>query len=284
MDKLSALKKYFTLEEACRYFSKKFCSDISISDLLHIAIDGHLKLSIKLFYPAIGKAGCLVPVESASFELIDQPNVEPWKLYDGTVLLKDGKEHSVIEWSDDLIPILGLYDFLMLGSETVDLQKIYLESIGLPSLKVVEQNFEGILLLNRLDVPVQLQIPPTDDAGKKIQKIENDGFDAWSENHSPKLQLPENSIIVIRTEVIHQFVQNILHPKQQQGTPTERAAHVAKRVGDEKAKGTKNYLEVVANEEGVSTSRIKQLVRKTKNLPLENKYKDLIIKPRQSSC
>jgi hypothetical protein len=280
MDKLSALKKYFTLEETCRYFSKKFCSDISISDLLHIAIEGRLTLSINLFYPAIGKAGCLVPIASASFTLIEQPSAEPWKLYNGTVLLKDGKEHSVIEWSDTLIPILGLYDFLMLGSEKVELQKIYLESIGLPSLKVVEQNFEGIILLNRLDVPVQLQIPPTDDAKKKIQAIENEGFDAWQENHSPKLQLPDNSMLVIRTEVIHQFVQNTLLSKKEQGTPTERAASIAKRVNDEKKKGIKNCLQVVAKEEGVSVSRIKQLVAKTKKPLQENKYQDLIIKPR----
>jgi hypothetical protein len=70
-------------------------------------------------------------------------------------------------------------------------------------------------------------------------------------------------------------------------TQEDRRKRIRARVREEKAKGTKAFLRVVAEEEGISTSRIKQLIKDgapLKNDALKNSnWADLLTKTKQTS-
>ncbi|MHB9100341.1 MAG: hypothetical protein ACYC2E_02320 [Sulfuricella sp.] len=46
MRKLDKLKKWLTIVDAARYLSIAFDEDVSEADVLRLALDGHLKLSV----------------------------------------------------------------------------------------------------------------------------------------------------------------------------------------------------------------------------------------------
>lgn len=71
------------------------------------------------------------------------------------------------------------------------------------------------------------------------------------------LQLKENSLLFNRNKLIC-LVDN---PKGTDEMPEERRQRLKKQVNYYKSKGVKNFNEVVAEEEGISVSRLKQIIQ-----------------------
>lgn len=69
----------------------------------------------------------------------------------------------------------------------------------------------------------------------------------------------------------------------QKETKQERYARISVRVKEEKIKGTKAYLRVVAKEEGISVSRIKQIINANKTNPENSSWVALATSSRQST-
>lgn len=72
------------------------------------------------------------------------------------------------------------------------------------------------------------------------------------------LGIEKNTLALDKAALIH-LVDN---PEGNGEDPEARRERLKARVGEEKAKGTKPFLQVVAEEEGLSVSRLKQLVAK----------------------
>lgn len=77
------------------------------------------------------------------------------------------------------------------------------------------------------------------------------------------LALMENALTLDKDELIRR----VDKPAGDTETPEARRTRLKARVLDEKAKGTKAFLQVVAKEEGITDSRLKQLVS-TKHEPI----------------
>lgn len=75
------------------------------------------------------------------------------------------------------------------------------------------------------------------------------------------LSISGNQIIIDLTLLLR-VVDNRVDGGSVAETPEERRTRLRERVGQEKAKGTRAYLRTVSEEEGVSISRLKQLIKR----------------------
>ncbi|MHB1175453.1 MAG: hypothetical protein ACYCZJ_10060 [Sulfuriferula sp.] len=78
------------------------------------------------------------------------------------------------------------------------------------------------------------------------------------------LAIEENALTLDKDELIRR----VDKPAGETGDPVARRIRIKARVHEEKVKGTKAFIQVVAKEEGISASRIKQLVS-TKRVPVK---------------
>ena len=69
------------------------------------------------------------------------------------------------------------------------------------------------------------------------------------------------------------------HPAADNGFPDDRRKRLAERVLREKAKGTKNFLQVVADEEGISKGRLHQILTRAKPRDAFGAMADTLIRP-----
>jgi len=101
--------------------------------------------------------------------------------------------------------------------------------------------------------------------GKKysspVMLLADDGLGLSLAGHTAQLMdvlVIEKSAITLNKDALNRLVDN---PSGDGETREARKTRLISRVGEEKAKGTKAFLRVVADEEGISTSRLKQLVK-----------------------
>ena len=62
------LREWLTIPETVRHLSNILDEEVSESDLLRIALDGHLKLSVYFVNHAYARCGKVVPYEDAEWE------------------------------------------------------------------------------------------------------------------------------------------------------------------------------------------------------------------------
>ena len=99
------------------------------------------------------------------------------------------------------------------------------------------------------------------------------------------LTIEKNALVLDKTALIH-LVDNPAGNAEAE-TPEARRKRIRARVHEVKAKGTKAFLQVVAEEEGISKSRIKQLVKDEEPLEgcviISSPWADLLTKTKQTS-
>lgn len=71
--RLFDLKKWLTLEDAAHHLSVLFGEEVAVADVLRLALDGHLVLSINLVNKTLARAGRLVALEDCPMEVIAPP-------------------------------------------------------------------------------------------------------------------------------------------------------------------------------------------------------------------
>ncbi len=65
MRKLLKLKEWLTVSDAARHLSILFGEEVSEADVLRLALDGHLTLSVDFVNHASARCGPIVPIEDA---------------------------------------------------------------------------------------------------------------------------------------------------------------------------------------------------------------------------
>ncbi|WP_434772579.1 hypothetical protein [Pseudomonas entomophila] len=151
MSKILKLREWLTVEEAARRLSISCREDVSEADLLRLALDGHLTLSVHFVNHARGRSVKIEPLnseasssqinehlqdflsenpqfQSSEEELADFQNFV--RLYRGD-LLPDGERVLVYE-GDGQRPVTleGVWDLLMLGAEALDVEHAYQHLTG----------------------------------------------------------------------------------------------------------------------------------------------------------
>lgn len=193
VSKLLQIKDWLTIPDAAKQLTSLLGENVTESDLLYFALNGKIRLSVFFVNPTRARLGKKILLSEADYDDISQPDdIEPQKLYQGTVLLhQDTPEHCVVEWDEEhTIFIEGLHDLTMLGSEQIDIEKRYHKLMGGPTL--TQRKYEGIIVVNKL--------------GKLFELVEGE-----VPHPDPVRSLPDDCILVVRTAVILDFVYSITH-------------------------------------------------------------------------
>lgn len=144
MIKLFKFKEWLTLDEAANYLSIIFAEKVSISDVLRLALDGHLKLSVNFVNHAFARKGNRRLYEEA--EKIEMSSLKG----DSKVLIVCGLKfvnqvtgivEEVVQFDKKVITIDGIWDLTMIGGERLDVEHEFQMLTNGPAIELI--NIDG---------------------------------------------------------------------------------------------------------------------------------------------
>ena len=252
LKKLFTLKKWLTLQETARHLAIVFGEDVCEADVLRLALDGHLVLSVNFVNHAKARQGNVVPIELADFgefpedlfpdlSIPEEHKGKPIKYLKGIDL--DGKR--VLNLSNEVTSLDGVYDLVMLGNERLDIEHAYQMLTDGPSVTL--QGLDGAFVTNDASTMYQIlenydENEHLDGSNARLRKIEREiavngikpekakillakhkkdrqvflakqkerrDSGRNSENYYPAGSLPNDSVIVVRTDALRDFEQSV---------------------------------------------------------------------------
>jgi hypothetical protein len=214
MKKLLNLKQWLTVADAARHLSILFGEGVSEADVLRLALDGQLVLSVYFVNHAKGRCGPVVPLQDAKRHVIKMSENEWFHSIDGLAIGED----RVIEWGPRTIVLEGIWDLTMLGSERLDVEHRYQALTGGPAVDLV---FLDGPIVSRDDgtyCQVREHFSNNEFAGPKTLKEPYDN----PHNYYPAAGLPADSVLVVRTSSLHDLEGRLSEPNQKVEKPVER--------------------------------------------------------------
>jgi hypothetical protein len=213
LQKLLNLKEWLTIEDAARHLGILFGEDVSEHDVLRLALDGHLTLSVYFVNHATGRCGTAVPVQEAVSETLPTLDGKDFiRFLSGLPI----DHERVVKWMPEIVTIDGVWDLTMLGPERLDVEHRYQLLTGGPAVSL--QSLEAPIV-RRDETYCQLQSHFSDNEfcdPKTLRKP----YD-HSANYYPAGGLPEDSVLVVRTEALRNLVSRVSKPIEAE-KPIER--------------------------------------------------------------
>ena len=251
MSKLFKYKVWVTLDEAANYLSIVLAEKVGISDVLRLALDGYLKLSVNFVNHAQARKGNRLLYKDA--EKVEMPSLKG----DSNVLIvcglkfinqETGIVEEVVQFDEKVITVDGIWDLTMIGGERLDVEHKFQMLTNGPSIELV--NYDGCYIedysngtvyelqesfdsnqytkgstaqLEEIKSQIVIKNIPKDKAELLIQKHKEDRKeflenarkkDNTSSNYYPIGGLPDNSVLVVRTKAISEFIETIATDKK----------------------------------------------------------------------
>lgn len=233
MSKLLKLKAWLTLDDAAKHLSMMFGEVVSKADVLRLALDGRLTLSVNFINGAKARCGPMIKSEQVHWTELPGLSGGTVRLPE-VVMLNDG---SAIKLDDEVVSLRGIYDLPMLGNERLDVEHLYQQLTDGP--EVTLQGLDGPFVVAG-DVYCQLQESFDDNeyqsgstaAGRALEAfIEREGLDderaealrrqhkadreefkqrraerPANEQYYPAGGLPEDAVFVVRTDALTELL------------------------------------------------------------------------------
>jgi hypothetical protein len=198
MSKPYQLKKWLTLPEAAKHLSIVLSEEVTVADVLRMGLDKKLKLSVCFVNHVFARHRRIVPItEAKTF-----PSPDGQRLITKGIKLND--EEILAQAEGPVFPINGVWDLLMVGGEVLDIQHAYLSMTSGPSEN--RKNIDGRYLANSEGVIVELQSEYDEDGETSVRVIGRREKSVSPEKYYyPSGALPEDSILVIRTDALREF-------------------------------------------------------------------------------
>lgn len=240
MSRLFNLKEWLTLADAARHLSIAFGEDVAEADVLRLALDGRLRLSVYFVNHAIGRRAKWIPWEEYT-ELVELADALD-KMH-GSEGVRNAKNEGklVMRCDDEVKTLAGVWDLPLIGNDRLDIEHQYQQLTGGPAVTL--QGLDGAFVSGRDGKIWQLQEDFDDNeyqAGSsaalaRLQQhiVEHgiEGAEAQSllnehkeqrkeflekrrvqpakEDYFPAGGLPEDAVIVVRTEALREFEQSV---------------------------------------------------------------------------
>lgn len=173
MSKLFNLKEWLTVADAARHLSIAFGEDVTEADVLRLALDGSLRLSIYFVNHAKARCGKVVPWKETEWTLFpgldqlvgSQPakkvhydldarpcpaklealfkELSPEEIQKFTPVLRSLNidDERYLTLSEDVATLQGVWDLPMIGAERLDIEHEYQNLTGGPSVTL--ENLDG---------------------------------------------------------------------------------------------------------------------------------------------
>lgn len=182
MSKLLKLKEWLTVEETAKRLSIAAGEDVTEADILRLALDGHLILSVYLVNHARARMGKVVPLSETEWtflppllsitppplteEMVEHYPESFRKLWNDTPpeqrslcipMLKSLAidESRFINLEKDVTTLTGVWDLPLIGCERIDVEYTYQQLIGGP--EVTLEGIDGSFVSRGGEVICQLQ-------------------------------------------------------------------------------------------------------------------------------
>lgn len=248
MKKLFKLKQWLTLEETAGHLSSLFEESVTVADVLRLALDGHLTVSVDFVNHAYARLGKVVPFKE--LPLITVPGIglnmhAPPKeitIVSGHYLLIDDVAEVTADtrfalFETGVEQIDGVWDLSMRGAERLDLEHKFQRMTGGPSVELV--NIDGTFLFREPDTWASLQTkfddtfvddpegaPKSASAPGFAKSMANIGVSITPPGkkrvkgaHHPAGGLPDDCAWVVRTESLRSFERKALDANSLQDAP-----------------------------------------------------------------
>lgn len=161
MKKLFTLKKWLTLQEAARHLAIVFGEEVCEADVLRLALDGHLKLSVHFVNHAPARKGIVVPIGEAEYEefppdffpflsIPEEHKGKPIRVMKGINL--DDKQVLMLDKKVESLD--GVYDLAMIGNERLDVEHKYQMLTAGPAVTL--QGLDGAFVTGDGDTMYQI--------------------------------------------------------------------------------------------------------------------------------
>jgi hypothetical protein len=237
--KLFKLKQWMTLSEAAKHLSGICGEEVTIADILRLALDRYLQLSVNFVNHTQAKPGKIVGPEEVTwieFPSFKKDNPKSTTMIPDCLEIGDG---IYLKFKDDVVSIGDVWDLPMIGSERLDVEHEYQSLTGGPEVTLV--GIDGTFVKGEDGVIGQLQESYDDNeyqAGssaslKKLQQhiasnnisqekaqellalhkedrkkyLEKKASKPRHEDYYPAGGLPTDSVLVVRTEALREFEQ-----------------------------------------------------------------------------
>ncbi len=151
MKKLAALKPWLTIPEAARHLAEVWKEDVTEGDVLRLALDGQLKLSIRFLNRAAAKCSKKIPVEQAKRYALPAESIEGALVHDHSTWLAPQKMSEHVERHPPRCP-MSLFSAAAVGAgnnQFLELENtiVYLTDVwDLPMLGVTPSAIERRIL------------------------------------------------------------------------------------------------------------------------------------------
>lgn len=167
VSKLSQMKEWLTIQDAARHLSNSLSEVVSEADVLRLALDGHLKISVNFVNRVPACRGKIVPVNDSEYQAAPRLEITRGKIqrYKLPFLVSNGRGKNVIELENVVFALAGVYDLPMIGFERQFIEQQYhnLTSIcTVPALEpcaivVKHESLGGVLVECRDGTICQIQ-------------------------------------------------------------------------------------------------------------------------------
>lgn len=155
MSKLFKLKEWLTIPATARHLSHLLDDVVEEADILQMALDGHLRLSVNFPNRAKAKLGRVIPYKDVPRRELPDLDGKGVKKYAAGYLLDEKMDVSLINedtpficFDDAVVSIDGTWDLAMMANERIDIEYELHQIIGGPCVTMT--NLEGTFL-NRPD-------------------------------------------------------------------------------------------------------------------------------------
>ena len=202
MSKLFKLKKWLILVDAAKHLTSLFGEDVGPADVLRLGLDRHLQLSLHLVNGAYARRWIVVAPESIKWETV--PTLDGKR----TLQLPEGgpvwcgEDGVTRQLSNDVIELEdAVWDLPLLGGERRDIEDEYQRLTGGPAVTGVF--LDGPFVRSMDGDFYQLQAHFSDNEYARGRELKKPYF--HPDNFHPASGLPEGSVIVVRTDALSQF-------------------------------------------------------------------------------
>lgn len=220
MSKLLKFKEWLTLEDTAKRMTAMFQEPVTEADVLRLALDGHMTLSVNLVNGADVAMWDLVP--------IDQVPVKRLHMFGEDQLILDGlriDDESALRQLDDgkVSRAHGVWDIPLFGAAMLDAEHLYqsmtsgvaITGTYLDGAFVRSETGQYAQILERYDSPEMKQLGTKLIATvNALRSNDRPPIEPWQptlreyrdpRNYFPKGGLPESAVFVVRATVLMEF-------------------------------------------------------------------------------
>ena len=227
MSKLLKLKEWLSVEDAARHLSIMFGEQVTEADILRLALDSRLTLSLNFVNDVYGRTGVIkeasearhidVPADMAAAAKVKAPDEYrgAWrKLCMGIRLVGSTK---VIDLEEGIVKLHGVYDLPMIGGERLDIEHRFQQLTGGPAVTAVA--IDGAFVSASNGELAQLQDHYEDNPYAGSRELKK----PWhhESNFYPGGGLPADAVLVVRTAALEEFQASLADAADERGNRTD---------------------------------------------------------------